>query len=270
LLADKGSVAYVMKAHLETEAYLKALGLRFTVLKNGVYTEAWSQYLGDVSGGEAVVPADGPVSWVARNDLAEGVARLLAGGGHAGQTLALTGPEALDIAATAAVLSRIRGRPVVRRLVTVEEYVARLMAAGKPEEFARQWATTYAGMARGEFGRIDPFLANLLDRPLRTLAEVLAAPAPRRSWCAPLATARVTRAAVRRRPSPGGRMRARGHFSYGYEPFRRSTSLVAAILVVRMLSQGIMWYVMSHAGVGQEATPSRGGVGPFLLGAGRQ
>jgi hypothetical protein len=60
--------------------------------------------------------------------------------------------------------------------VTVEEYVARLMAAGKPEAFARQWATTYAGMARGEFGRVDPLLGNLLGRPLRTLAEVLAAP----------------------------------------------------------------------------------------------
>jgi len=77
-------------------------------LKNGVYTEAWDQYLGDVSGGEASVPADCPVAWVARDDLAEGTARLLAGGGHVDQTLALTGPEALDIAATAAMFSRIR------------------------------------------------------------------------------------------------------------------------------------------------------------------
>jgi hypothetical protein len=60
--------------------------------------------------------------------------------------------------------------------VTVEEYVARLMAARKPEEFARKWAMTYAGMVRGEFGRVDPLLGKLLGRPLCTLAEVLAAP----------------------------------------------------------------------------------------------
>ncbi len=83
LLPGDGSVAFVMKAHLDTEADLKSSGLRFTILRNGAYAEGWPLYLGDVSSGEAVVPGDGPVSWVSQRDLAEGTARLLLGGGRA-------------------------------------------------------------------------------------------------------------------------------------------------------------------------------------------
>jgi uncharacterized protein YbjT (DUF2867 family) len=165
LLPGAGSVAYVMKAHLDTERYLKSSGLPFTILKNGVYAEAWGLYLGE--SGEVVVPADGAVSWVSRADLAEGTARLLLAGGHEGETLSLTGPAAIDLKAVAGML----GRPL--RIVPVEEYVARLKAAGKSEDYARQWATTYFGVARGEFGKVDPFLGSLLGRPLRTMEEVV-------------------------------------------------------------------------------------------------
>jgi uncharacterized protein YbjT (DUF2867 family) len=176
LLPGEGPAAYVMRAHLDTERDLKASGLPFTILRNGVYTEAWPRYLGDVSGGEVAIPADGPVSWVSRADLARGIARLLLDGGRSGTTLNLTGPVALDIRSFVEVMGRLRDRPLVRRIVPLEEYIARLMAAGKAEDFARKWATTYFGMARGEFGRVDPFLGGLLGRPLRTVAEVLEEP----------------------------------------------------------------------------------------------
>jgi uncharacterized protein YbjT (DUF2867 family) len=165
LLPGDGSAAYVMNAHLDTEKALKASGVPYTILKNGVYAEAWPLYLGE--SGVAVVPADGPVSWVSRADLAEGTARLLLGGGHEGETLCLTGPEALDLRATA----RLQGRAA--RVVPLEEYVARLTASGKSEDFARQWATTYFAVARGEFGKVDPLLGTLLGRPRRTVEEVL-------------------------------------------------------------------------------------------------
>ena len=98
----------------------------------------------------------------------EGTARLLLDGSDVGEALNLTGPAALDIRAVAG----LQGRPM--RIVPLEDYVAKLKVAGKTEEFARQWATTYFGMARGEFGLVDPFLGQLLGRPLRTVEAVLA------------------------------------------------------------------------------------------------
>jgi hypothetical protein len=53
----------------------------------------------------------------------------------------MTGPTALDIQGMAEILGRVRGRPLVRRIVPLEEYVARLTAAGKSEDLARPLRT---------------------------------------------------------------------------------------------------------------------------------
>jgi hypothetical protein len=47
--------------------------------------------------------------------------------------------------------------------------VDQLKTAGKPEEYAHQWATTYLAVSRGEFGMVAPSLGRLLGRPLRTM-----------------------------------------------------------------------------------------------------
>ena len=167
------SLAYVMKAHRDTEEAVRASGLKFTILRNGIYAEAWPTYLGDVATDEVVIPADGPVAWVSRRDLAEATARLLAEGDFPGETLTLTGPEAIDIGQFAKALGQVRRRPLVRRIVPIEKYVARMVASGKSAEWARRWATTYFAMANDEFARIEPALPLLLGRKSRTVDEVL-------------------------------------------------------------------------------------------------
>ncbi|KAI0960721.1 hypothetical protein AcV7_000025 [Taiwanofungus camphoratus] len=77
-----GSVAAVMQAHLDTEAYLRASGLAYTILREGIYSESFPLYLGffdpRAREHEVCVPADGPVAWVCREDLGEGTARIMA------------------------------------------------------------------------------------------------------------------------------------------------------------------------------------------------
>jgi uncharacterized protein YbjT (DUF2867 family) len=162
LLPGEDSVAYVMKAHIDTERYLNASGLSFTILRNSAYAEGWDIYLG--KSGEVAVPADGPISWVSKMDLADGTAKLLFAGGHEGETLNLTGSTAIDVKGVAT----FQKRPF--RIVSAEEYVANL----KDEDHARKWVSTYFGMARGEWAKVDPFLGKLLGKPLRTIEEVLA------------------------------------------------------------------------------------------------
>jgi uncharacterized protein YbjT (DUF2867 family) len=175
LLPGEGSVAYVMKAHLDTESILKTCGLPYTILRNSAYAEGWKLYLGDIASGKGVVPGDGPVSWVSQADLAEGTAKLLISGTNAGETLNLTGSLAINLKTTAEILSGATGKQIVVRIVPLEEYVSHLKETGKTEEFARQWATTYSGLERGEFGKVDPFLGMLLGRPLQTLEDVVTA-----------------------------------------------------------------------------------------------
>ncbi len=76
------SVAAVMRAHIDTERYLKESGLTYTVLREGIYSESYPLYFGffDPAEGkeEIVVPhSDGPIAWVTREDLGEGTANIM-------------------------------------------------------------------------------------------------------------------------------------------------------------------------------------------------
>jgi uncharacterized protein YbjT (DUF2867 family) len=74
------SVAHVMQAHLDTEAYLAKSGLTYTVLREGIYSESYSLYTGFFDhnkDNEVCVPTDGPITWVCIEDLGEGTAKLM-------------------------------------------------------------------------------------------------------------------------------------------------------------------------------------------------
>jgi len=74
------SVAHVMQAHLDTEAYLAKSGLTYTVLREGLYSECYSLYTGffnPTRDSEVCVPDDGSITWVCIEDLGEGTAKLM-------------------------------------------------------------------------------------------------------------------------------------------------------------------------------------------------
>jgi NAD(P)H dehydrogenase (quinone) len=63
--------------------------------------------------GKLVVPEDGPVSWTTHADLADAAVIALIDEGHLeGMTPSLTGPQALDLAAIAAIASELIGRKI--------------------------------------------------------------------------------------------------------------------------------------------------------------
>jgi uncharacterized protein YbjT (DUF2867 family) len=173
LLPGNDSVAYVQRAHIETERSLRDSGLPHTILRNGAYAEAWDLYLGDVSSSVASILKDGPVSWVSRDDLGEGIAELLWRGQSAGEVHDLTGSDALTLEQTAAIISRVQGRPIVIRVVPFAKFTSIQVAAGKSRTQSQQWATTYDGLARGEFGKVSLTLGTILGRKPMRFEEVL-------------------------------------------------------------------------------------------------
>jgi NAD(P)H dehydrogenase (quinone) len=169
-----GSVFDLAPGHFETEGHLTQSGLKSTVLRNGHYIENLPMFLGaSISTGDLALPPDGPTAWVSRVDLAEGIARLMLGGGHHGEALLLSGPEALDFVQIAEIASTIVRRPIVRRVISGEAYQQALVARGIPAPVARSLATGFASRAAGELAAIDLTLSGIVGRPLRTVAEAL-------------------------------------------------------------------------------------------------
>ena len=124
------------------------------------------------------MPADGPVSWTAREDAAEAATVVLASNGGYDGPVTLTASSAPTFAEVAAIASELTGRTI--ECVTVEEdqWVAAQVAAGQLEPVVRFTLGIYQGAGQGFFAGVDPLLGELLGREPRTVRDLLAQPAP--------------------------------------------------------------------------------------------
>ena len=161
--------------HAAVEAHLRETGRPFTALRNGYYAQSLLFHLGDAAEtGVIAAPADGPVSWTARDDLAEGIAAILAGDARFdGPTPPLTAGARVDLTDVAALLSETTGRPVRRVVVDDEDWVAARVEHGVPEPVARLLLGSYRASRRGEFAVTDPTLGKLLGRDPRPVRDAL-------------------------------------------------------------------------------------------------
>jgi NAD(P)H dehydrogenase (quinone) len=127
-----------------------------------------------VQTGKLVAPADGPVSWTTRADLAEAAAAILASESRFdGPTPPLTTTDTVDLQQVATVLTELSGRTVLRVVVGDESFVERLIEHGIPEPFARLFLGSYHASRRGEFAFTDPTLQRLIGRPPTALRDAL-------------------------------------------------------------------------------------------------
>lgn len=162
--------------HAAAEGVLASTGVPWTSLRNGFYATTVPMLLGDAaSTGELRLPADGPVAWTTREDLAAAIARLLVDGAPDGPTRPLTGPAAVDMDAVAEIAGDVTGRPIRRIVVDDDEYRAGLTGHGVPAEAAEMLVGMFAASRRGDFAPADPALADLLGRPATSVREVLGA-----------------------------------------------------------------------------------------------
>lgn len=165
-----------MVNHAATEEALQASGVAFTSLRNGYYTASALLLLGDaLKTGELFAPEDGPVAWTSHSDLAEATAIVLSEQRIDGVTPVLTASEAIDLNDIAATASELVGRPIRRIVVSDDEYRARLISQGLPEERADLFLSIFLASRKGEFARTDPTLARLIGRPPMTVRDVLKA-----------------------------------------------------------------------------------------------
>ena len=162
--------------HVPTDALLAGCGVPYVSLQNGFYAEsALYQLRGLRDTGRIALPADGPVSWTARADLAEAAVAVLLEPGLLpnGPSPALTGSEMLDFSDVARIVSEILGKPVEREVVSDEAYRAMLVEQGMSEPYAGLLLSLYAAARAGEFTVVDPTLERLIGRKPTTMRQVL-------------------------------------------------------------------------------------------------
>lgn len=161
--------------HRAAEAVLADRGVAWTALRNGAYGPL-DQVLGPWQRtGEIAQPADGPVPYTDRGDVAEAVAVILAGDRSFDGPVNLTAPTAVTFDDLATIASDLTGRTVQRTVLDDEQWVAEQLMSGVPEQAARFMLTWYQASRAGYFAEADPLLAQLLGREPRSAADRLAA-----------------------------------------------------------------------------------------------
>jgi len=162
--------------HAETEAYLKASGLEWTILQpSGFMQNLLQDAPGIAATGTLYAPAgDGRVGWIDVRDIAAVAAVALSDGGHTGQTYPLTGAQALSWAEVAQALSTATGKEVRYQDVPPEAFGATLRGHGVPEFLVGALLSLYAVYRAGYAATVTDDVRRVTGSAPRTLAQFAA------------------------------------------------------------------------------------------------
>jgi NAD(P)H dehydrogenase (quinone) len=185
--ASPDATFILARDHFYTEEHIRASGLEFTFLRASLYMDNVPQC---VSAGDVIrAPAGrGRAAWVARDDIADVAAAVLAGKGHEGCTYDITGPEALTMYETAERLSMAVGRTIVyqpqtprqarktrttSRLETFEAERRMLTGHGLDDYEVEVFVTHYMQIAVGDLAGVSDAVPSLAGHPAQSLGEYL-------------------------------------------------------------------------------------------------
>lgn len=131
---------------------------------------------------EFKIPHDGSgpgVAWAKTDDLGEATAKLVHNyynktpdvvARYENQIILLSGPEVWTLAETVACISKVMGRNIEIKQVSVEEYTQlpevreSLQSHGPGDDVPREWATSFRAIREGETAVVSGELERLLGR----------------------------------------------------------------------------------------------------------
>ena len=162
--------------HLTSELALRESGAEFTLLRNGLYTEGYTDHLREyLTSGEILgATANGRISAATRQDFASAAAAALLRNEGGNPTYELGG-SSFDLAQLAWIFSDVTGTRVTYRDLPVEQYVDVLQQDGLDQATARFVAAIDASIARGELDTNRQDLGQLLGRPPTPLSVIVRA-----------------------------------------------------------------------------------------------
>jgi len=169
-------VNQLMKGHFQTEDYIKASGLPYTLFRNILYMDAIPQFVG----GDAVfergihVPAgEGRVALALRSEMGEAIANALVKPEESNVTYHLTGSASYSFYDVATALANLSGKSVTYTPAEPATFETQLIGRGVPDVMARRITGFITDIANGQEDIISPNLEMLLGRKPTSLQEGL-------------------------------------------------------------------------------------------------
>lgn len=174
LLHADTSHSMLADEHLPTEQRLEAADLDHVILRNGWYTENYTENLAPALEAGAFYGAadDGRIAAAPRRDYAAAAVAVLTEDGHTGATYELAGP-AFTMSELADTVSEAVGRDIGYVDLPEADYRAALVDAGLPEGMATMLADADTAIAQGDLDGSTDDLEALIGRPPTPLSDVV-------------------------------------------------------------------------------------------------
>jgi uncharacterized protein YbjT (DUF2867 family) len=161
--ADPGSENPIVSNHGKGDRQLAQSGLGHVLLRPGWFNQ---NFLTECPGGFIRLPAGkARLPFVDVRDIAAVTVKALTEQGHDGQVYTLTGPEALNHAEVASILSEVTGKRFVYEDVPPEAYRQYLLNGGASVQYAELYTELFAFVRSRGVGEIHHDIQNVLGRP---------------------------------------------------------------------------------------------------------
>ena len=163
--------------HAKIEALLQAGPAAYTLLRAGFFMQNLSTTHREdiVAYDDIFIPAGkGKTAFVDTHDLAAVAALALTEPGHENKAYPLTGSEALDYDAVAAILGEVLGRRITYSDPSLLRFARRMRGRGAAWSYIGVMAAIYTTTRLGMAAAVYPQLTKLLQRPPITLREFAA------------------------------------------------------------------------------------------------
>lgn len=176
LLKADTSPMLLAHEHKETEALIKSSGLPYVILRNGWYSENYTQSIPTILQTGAVVGAaeEGCFSTASRADYAEAAAKVLVSKEDlSGQTFELAGDQSFTLLEFAQEIAKQSGQKIAHKNMEMGEFQQLLVQVGLLEEFAKVLADAEQQAATGWLQEEGKSLSNLIGRPTTSIATAI-------------------------------------------------------------------------------------------------
>lgn len=177
LLKADSSTLGLAGEHIGTEEVLKKSGIPHMILRNGWYTENYTESLQAVIGLGTLYGSsgDGKISSATRGDYAAAAATVLTSEGQEGKVYELAGDEAFTMSDYAAEISRQTGKDIPYVNLPESDYAQALINSGLPEGLAQFLASSHVSTEKGDLFDDGHQLSKLIGRPSTSLSEAISA-----------------------------------------------------------------------------------------------
>jgi uncharacterized protein YbjT (DUF2867 family) len=161
--------------HAQTEKHVEDSGLPFTHLRPLFFMQNILRFAPTIrASGEFVGSlGQGKVAMIDVDDIAAVAATALTTDAHAGKVYILTGPEALSYSDVAERLSRILGRTITYKDVSLAVMRERLLASGMPEWHVDVQVDFSTALSAGHASAVTSTVEAVTGRPARTLEQFI-------------------------------------------------------------------------------------------------